>query len=735
MSNGRTQVSEVRTQKTGRLRSRSLAVSCRLLASPLRRAASALAVGCWLLASFLPGSASASVWTTDGTDSLFASIEKLEFHNVSINRSGTVTLAPNLFEKAAPGDNTVWCACRDQQGNVWFGTGSTAKLYRLNRGTGKPELVHDGGTGEILAVTCDAAGNILFAVTPEAKVYRIKPGGKPELFFETFEKYVFSLLPAADGSVYCATGEHGKLYRIPANGKGVEIFAAPQAQLATLAWLSPDKELLVGTSPDGIVYRLDLAPGHDRAASVAVPYPSGVSDRVPSSRPAVSVIYDTPLAEVRSIVVDADNVYIGANPEGTPSGDSAGPKVYSVKRDGTLNWSWTSPDSTLFAMCLSSRSTTSTPQSKTQNPKSQIGNLLVATGIRGLVYELDPLGRASVRHKTAEFQALCLVPAPEGTWLGTGNSARLYLATRGYADSGFVESPPFDCANPARFGRFDWRGSVPAGTSLDFDTRSGYSETPDSTWHNWVAARGAVASEPARFIQWRARLATQFPDRTPEVRRVDLNYGIANRPPVIRKLEIAALSLDDARKGAAKPTRTVTWEATDPDDDSLDFDLFFRREGETGWQRVAHDISDNKFDLDTRALADGWYELRLLASDRIDRVPGTSDSTEFISKPFTVDNTAPVVSDLRVTGRSSLDISHSTLAVSFTVSDALSPVVSCRVTSNAGDWQPAEPKDGLFDSTTETFSVELAAPPGPATIAVIAADAQGNIATARTQVR
>ena len=715
MSNRRTQVSEVRMQKTGRPQSRSLAVSCRLLASPLLRSASALAVSCWLLASFLPGSASASLWTTDGTDSLFAHIEKLEFHNASINRTGTVTLAPNLVEKAAPGDNTVWCACRDPQGNVYFGTGSTAKLYRLSRGAGKAELVHDGGTGEIMAVTCDAAGNILFAVTPEAKVYRIKPGGKPELFFETFEKYVFSLLPAADGSVYCATGEHGKLYRIPASGKGVEAFAAPQAQLATLAWLVPDKELLVGTSPEGIVYRLDLTEG--------------------KPRPAVSVLYDTPLAEVRSIAVDEDNVYIGANPSGEPGGDSAGPKVYSVKRDGTLNWSWTSPDSTLFAMCLSSHSTTSSPQSKVVNRQSSIANLLVATGNRGLVYELDPLGRASVRHKTAESQALCLVPAPEGTWLGTGNSARLYLATKGYADSGFVESPPFDCANPARFGRFDWRGSVPAGTSLAFDTRSGFSETPDSTWHNWVAASGAVASEPARFIQWRARFATQFPDRTPEVRRVDLYYGIANRPPVIRKLEVAALALDDARKGAAKPTRTVTWEATDPDDDSLDFDLFFRREGEAGWQRVAHDISDNKFDLDTRALADGWYELRLLASDRIDRVPGISDSTEFISKPFTVDNTAPVISDIHASAKSTIANRQSTIVVSFTVSDALSPIVSCRVTSNAGDWQPAEPKDGLFDSVTETFSVELAAPAGPATIAVIAADAQGNIATARTQIR
>jgi hypothetical protein len=273
------------------------------------------------------------------------------------------------------------------------------------------------------------------------------------------------------------------------------------------------------------------------------------------------------------------------------------------------------------------------------------------------------------------------------------------------------------------------------GTALAFDTRTGNSEKPDSTWRAWQPVSGNVVSEPSRYVQWRARLSSEFPDRTPTLERVDLYYTIANRPPAIKKLDVAALPMDDARKGAAKTTRAVTWEATDPDADSLRYELFFRREGETSWQRVAKDVTDSKFELDTRALADGWYELRLVASDRFDRIEQYSLSTELITRPFLVDNTAPTISDLRVTGRSSLDIRHSTLSLSFTATDALSPIVSCRVTTNAGDWQPAEPVDALFDSLTERFSVEIPAQPGPGTIAVWVADAQGNVGSARAPIR
>jgi hypothetical protein len=355
-----------------------------------------------------------------------------------------------------------------------------------------------------------------------------------------------------------------------------------------------------------------------------------------------------------------------------------------------------------------------------------------------MVYELDTLGRASVRYRLKEAQALCLTPLKSGLRLGTGNPGKLYEAGAAYADSGFITSVPHDCVNPALFGTLSFRAGIPAGTGLAFETRSGNSEKPDSTWSPWSAAAPTVASPSRRFIQWRCRFRTSFPNLTPELRRVDVYYRSANLAPVIRKLEVAAPSLEDARKGVNKTSRAVTWEANDPDSDSLSFELFFRGESETSWQRMGRDVTDNRYDLDTRSLPDGWYELRLVASDEPTEPAGTTLTAEKVSRPFVIDNTAPVITGLT----SSLLSPPSSLLcrISFSAQDALSPIAAARVSVNAGDWLTLEPEDHIFDSGAERFSADVRLPSSvlglPSfVVSVWVADAQGNVGAARTTVR
>jgi hypothetical protein len=246
----------------------------------------------------------------------------------------------------------------------------------------------------------------------------------------------------------------------------------------------------------------------------------------------------------------------------------------------------------------------------------------------------------SVRYRLKETQALCLTPSHSGLRIGTGNPGKLYEAGLTYADSGFVTSAPYDCTNPALFGTLSYRADVPAGTGLAFETRSGNSGKPDSTWSEWAAAAPQIASPSRRYIQWRCRHRTSFPSLTPELNRVDVYFRSANLAPVIRKLEISQPTLDDATKGTNKPTRQVTWDATDPDSDSLSFELFFREERETSWLKVGRDITDSRFDLDTRSLPDGWYELKLVAGDEPTEPAGAALTAERVSRPFVIDNTA-----------------------------------------------------------------------------------------------
>jgi hypothetical protein len=659
-----------------------------------------------------------SVWTIDGTDSLLQQLDHIEFENVSIHSQGTITLAPAFMPLPLDDVAAVWQTATDRSGNVYVATGNQGRLYALRTALAHrgPELAFDSKTGEILALTADPSGTIYFGTTPDGRVYRIRPGGKPELLCATGESYIFSLLAAPLSTVptgakptstliYAATGQHGKLLRISPDGKATEVFAARQGSLTALTWLVQDRELLVGTSPDGVVYRLDFAAG--------------------AARPEVSVLYDTPLNEVKAVAADAaGHVYIGANAGDGTDSDSAHAGVFMIDRFGVRRWFWPAPDSMVYALAFA------------ESPGPS--RLLVATGKRGMVYELDTLGRASVRYRLKETQALCISPTKNGIRLGTGNPGRLYGAGSAYADSGFITSATHDCTNPALFGTLSFRANVPAGTGLTFETRSGNSEKPDSTWSQWSAAAPGIASPSRRYVQWRCRFRTSFPNLTPELQRVDVYSRSANLAPAIRKLDVAAPSLEDAKKGVNKPSRPVTWETIDPESDSLSFELFFRGESEASWQRVGRDVTDSRFDLDTRSLPDGWYELKLVASDEPTEPAGAALTAEKVSRPFLVDNTAPVITGLT----SSLlpPLSSLLCRISFSAHDALAPIAAARVSVNAGDWLTLEPKDHVFDSGVESFSADVRLPSSvlglpSIVVSVWVADAQGNVAAARATAR
>lgn len=640
----------------------------------LSRAAAALAL--------LIAAAPAALWTSDGFADLPGRLERTELKDVSVLPSGRIVLAPSLTRLCSLDESAVWRAVTGNNG-LYVATGPNARVFRVGA-NGQGQLVYDGGSGEILTIAADARGAIFFATTPGGLVYRILRGN-PALICSTGSAYVHSLLPAPDGSLLCGTGDKGQLLRISPTGNREVVFSARQAHITALCWLIPGRDLLVGTAPDGIVYRLHFRQGR--------------------AGPEVSILYDTPLDEVRAIVSIEDKVFAGGNPSEGNTADSAA--VFAVDTTGVCRWQWRCPDSSVFDLAADGE------------------RVLVATGNRGLLYGLDRNGRTELVRQLDEPQALCLVTSRGGTLIGTGTPARLYRLGPGKADSGYVSPPPFDCANPARFGRFESRAAVPAGTEVGFQFRSGNSSQPDSSWHPWVAAAERVASPPARFLQWRARLSTRFPERSPELARVDVWFEPANVAPVVSSISVAGPSWADALQGVAKPRREVTWIASDPESDSLAYDLYLRAESDSRWVRIAEQLAEARFELDTRALPDGWFELKVVASDRPARSAQAALEGELVSSAFLVDNTPPRVIDLKVRNGQA----------QFSAVDELSAIRACRISVNAGEWKPAVPQDGMFDSREEKFAVPVELEPGANTVAVWVSDAQGNVGAGRISLR
>jgi len=627
----------------------------------------------------------AAQWTVVGPESVLP--EDPEFENVAIDHRGRVTLAPVLELEVELDEAAVWDMTAPGDAG-YVGTGSRGRVYRFLPGLSpadSPVAVHDPGEGQVLAVSTCGSGGTCFGVTPGGRLYRVR-GETASLLAETGEDYVFDLLPGTSGALYCATGTQGRLYRVGSGGNAEVLFTANQAHITTLAWLEPGRVLLAGTSPDGIVYRLRL--------------------RGPGLDPEVSVLLDTPLEETRAVAVANGRVYAGANPGET--GENGGsPMVYCVEPDGTPCWEWSCPGSTVFDLEPGPR------------------GLLVATGDEGMIYRLDSLGRPTVLQRVEEPQVLLLHAGAEETWVGTTEPARLYRLDEDHAREGHILSVPHDCEARAVFGAVTFQAEVPAGTELAIDTRTGDSEEPDSTWSDWAPVRGIAASPPARFIQWRARLSSRFPDRTPRLDRVDLFYAVPNRAPVITELAVGELEPGDAEAGRAKPVREITWTAEDPDGDSLAYTLHFRGRDEATWKELESDIAGASFSLDTRTLPDGSYLLRLKADDSPAR-PGTETRiAERTTPSFLIDNTPPTVSGIRVDGTK----------VSCSADDRHARIAAARVSVNAGPWQPLGPADGILDSGRETMEGTVELRSGNNTVAVWCSDSHGNVATYQTSVR
>jgi len=642
-----------------------------------------------LLAQLPFNPAPAGVFTFVPNEQLFSNLDQIELKNIHLPVQGSIRLSPEFAAVCSLADVTIWSIGADRSGNIYLGTGNQSGFYRLGTRVRQAQPLFSEDAGEILTVTTTPDNTIYFGTSPQGIIYRLLPSAKPESLFATKESYIHALVASSDKSLLCATGPNGKLFRITPDRGSEVLFTVPSAHITTLYWLSPDRELLLGTSPAGTVYHLKF---------VSL-----------GARPEVTVLYDTPLAEVRAITADNRTVYVCANPGGE-SASNPGPNqpvVYALDNNGIVKWQWVCPESVIFSLARFNN------------------QLCVLTGNRGIVYTLDTTGQPAILCRLNEPQVVSCLSLNNRLYLGTANPARLYSSKLGYADSGFVTSPVFDCVNPARFGRIDLRAQTPEGTEIQIDTRSGNNELPDSLWTTWQEIKGKTLSPPARFIQLRCRLYSNFPNNSPELERVDIYYSSVNRPPVISKLEISQPSEPLARRGSAQPKRQVTWDADDPDSDSLIFELYLQPERETSWIVLAKNLAEPRYEFDTRTIPDGWYRLRLVALDAPDHSDKTAKRSERLSAPFSVDNTPPLLSEIRVFGN----------RVSWTVRDNLSPIVSCRISFNAGDWQPLEPEDGIFDSSEEHFSSAFQPIKGINTIAVWATDAQGNSVACRRVVR
>jgi WD40 repeat protein len=703
---------------------------------------------------------------------------KGDVEDLSIDSDGRVFLGPSaalLAETAAP---FLWTVLALPDGTLFAGSGNEGKVVRVGR-DGKMSTFFDAAELEVHAIASAPGGALYVATSPDGKIYEVAPDGTSKIFFDPDDKYIWALAVDRSGNVFAATGDKGVIYKITPAGVGSRFYKTNTTNVVSLAF-APSGDLIAGTESPGRVFKLDStgkafvlldSPFREihavRVASDGTIYAAAMNragaDR-PADRPSIGEP-DRPAVPTVSTEITAVGV-VDSAPTPASGVSTTRPRrggrgtIYRIRTDGFSDPLWETGDDAPYDLLIEPG-----------------GSLLVGTGTDGKIFRIagDP-ARATLVARAAARQVTALLRESSGRIIAaTSNPGKLVALGADPAKRGTYESDVRDAGTTASWGVIRWR-AVGRPWQVQITSRSGNTATPDETWSAWSSVYGnadgqQMTSPNARYLQWRAVLtgdASGSPALTsvtaaylprnlrPEVMSITVHPAgtVFQRPFSTGELEIAGYEENTSdnrpltqspppasgslpasgspalgRRIYQKGLQTLVWKADDGNDDRLQYDVLYRREGETEWRVLKRGLWDPIVVWDTTSVPDGTYLVKVAASDGPSNSPDAALVGEMESLTFDVDNSPPII-ELQPPVRSG---TRTTL--SFVVRDAQSAVPRVEYSLDASRWRVVYPKDGIPDSRREEFELVLDEREAGRSVIVRATDAMSNVATAVAQIR
>lgn len=710
-------------------------------------------------------SASGPTFWTVGTQADFL---KGDVEDLSIDGDGRLVLGPSASVVAETSAPFLWTLNASPDGTLWTGSGNEGKLLRITP-DGKVTTFFDAGELEVHAVAPAPNGALYVGTSPDGRIYHVAADGTSKTFFDPDDKYIWSLATDRAGNLFAATGDKGVIYKITPDGKGTPFYRTNTTNVISLAMTSGG-ELLAGTEAPGRVFRIDASgkafvlldsPYREihalRVAPDGTIYAAAVNGGGSSSRASESSSSEPqrePVATVSAEITAVSAVDPSAGSAGQAPASSRSPRrqgrgaIYRIQQDGLWDLMWDSGDDAPFDLVVEPG-----------------GTLLVGTGTEGKIFRIsgEP-SRATLLARAGARQVTALIRESSGRVIGVAsNPGKLFALSPAPAKRGTYESDIRDAGTVATWGVIRWRGALNGG-GIEVSTRTGNTSTPDETWSAWSkpyanALGEQITSPNARYLQWRVTM-TGGGAASPVLTSVTAAYLPRNLRPVLSSItvhpagvvfqrpfptgepEIAGLpdAGADPRQGASdRPTgsapplgrrfhqkglQTFAWRAEDGNEDRLQYDVLYRREGDTTWRALQRALADPIFVWDTTSVPDGTYLVKVVASDSPSNAPAVALSGELESGSFDIDNTSPrieVQPSSRTRGKTTL---------TFTVRDDQSAVQRVEYSLDASRWRVLHPKDGIADSRKEDFEIVLEEEEASRSVIIRVTDAMNNVATA-----
>ncbi|HEX3356958.1 MAG TPA: hypothetical protein VHS31_08305 [Tepidisphaeraceae bacterium] len=659
------------------------------------------------------------------------------------------------------GENvSIFSLLIDSKGRLLIGTGGEkGQIFRIEKPGDKPvEIFSETGVQYIWAMCQTPDGKIYAATGPEGQLFQIDENDKHEVLFDSEQNNLTSMVSDGKDLLYVGSDPDGLIYRINRKTKDTfVVFDAPETEISALL-LDKDGTLFAGTASEIETPAESAQPAGEEGGrpendtgGVPIPTQPPEAPKPPSPTPpnpgepapipkeqakdepkTMMILADEPgdggdnptppspvKAEQAATNAGSATQSTGAKPEAAAAAPTQGNAIYRVDKDGFVTEIFRQP---VIVYSLI----------------EQNGLLLVGTGSDGEVYQVNPTAEETVvLAKVDPKEVISLLPTKDGRIvMGLANSGDVALMTPGFAYEGTFTSPVLDATQISRFGKMQLHGTLPADTKLTVSTRSSnVGEDTDRGWSKWTAEQPAtefmpIASSNARYLQYRLTFTTTTGKDTAVVDDVDVAYQVPNLAPIVKSVKIApkaetpdtSASPSNPKPPADHHMLTLTWEATDANNDALQYSIYFRNGKSAEWILLKDKLTDATWDWDTRAVADGRYEIKVTASDEAANPRGMGKTASRVSDPVVVDNTAPVVGDLKAVAKGAA--AH----IELRAVDRTSTIASLEYSVDSStDWQSVLPSDNIADSPDEAYSFDTQPlSSGAHQITIRASDAYGN---------
>lgn len=640
----------------------------------------------------------------------------------------------------------------DSKGVLYVGTSPDGKVYKVS-GAGEKSVFFDPKTKYIWDLAFGPDGTFYVATGDKGQLFAVSPDGKGELFYSSDEAHMRVLAFDSNKNLIAGTEPSGRILRISrAAGKSAKPAGSPAGEGFVLFETSKREVTSLAVSADGSIYASAIGEKQrgGPAPVTVITTPQGTTTLTPSGISAAAQ------AQVQ--------------PSFVPFPPLLSSSVYRISADGAPEELWTSREDVVYALGIASD-----------------GRLLAGTGNNGALLAIDGRGVFAQLAKSGSSQITGIAGNSSGkVFLCTANPGKVFSLGPDYEPEGTFESRSFDAQLFSQWGRLEWWSPPPASAAkatvraathandprIEFFLRSGNTEDPGKEWSRWsgpYTESGAPTNTPsARFAQWKAVIHDGRPGDG--IDWVSLAYLPRNVAPVIDGITIqdpgvraqgqqilttgqpapvtlklppvpstsgvtVAQSTTSARfeqppQGfAQKGYRTVLWTAHDDNDDELRFAVYYRGEAENEWKLLKDNLDQKFFSWDSTTFPDGAYYLKIAASDTPSNPLATALKGERESERFEVDNTPPVVEDLRVGPAARMGGTH---PVSFTARDATSAIERAQYSLDGGEWVLAPPDSSISDAPLEHYVFVLPAlSAGEHTLAVRVYDRFENAGSAK----